>query len=503
MLDSVQAIDERIRDLVNEHELRDLRAQRNAFAPLCRLPVEVFVKILREYCSSRDLLAISTLCQSIRNTTHSQHTLWSRPPLAHAGIPDELAQLFIRRSGNALLTFTTNPFRYRMESYSSEQLECIASHLHRTKRLQMAVKEDVDVTAFMQSLHGAPSELMEQLSLSGEMEQLYLNGEIKTSCYLEITSALCGGQPRCLTSLTLKDIYLLGLPHTPSLRKLELLCVHCDYKVLRACLLSVNQLQQLRLGSLHLNHDNPSAVDPVELPCLQELCLGLYMSHALMILDLLPNPHTYFDLCVYISNSLVPAISPGDPTIQKAFSRSAQFWTSASEQSNYVTGVCRSCFYPFGDLLSAHSIEFGRSRHNFQPVPPEESNIPGVYFSIRVTDLLTNTEYIPLITDMHISVQDRDGDRKIQLDNSIDFDLCTGVERLELHIEVPWSSEASWQSRGALQELDKWIRKRNESGKPFASVCFLDCTPSIQLFFESLRDSQAARCVKWEDIIRD
>jgi hypothetical protein len=162
MLDSVQAIDERIRDLVNEHELRDLRAHRNAFAPLCRLPVEVFVKILREYCSSRDLLAISTLCQRIRNTTHSQHTLWSTPPLAHAGIPDELAQLFIRRSKNALLTFTTNPFRYRLGSYSSEQLEFIASQLHRTKRLEMVVQQDVNIDVFMQSLHSAPSELMQQ-----------------------------------------------------------------------------------------------------------------------------------------------------------------------------------------------------------------------------------------------------------------------------------------------------------------------------------------------------
>jgi hypothetical protein len=222
------------------------------------------------------------------------------------------------------------------------------------------------------------------------------------------------------------------------------------------------------------------------------------MSSVSVMLDLLPNPNTHLHMYISVPISQSSAPSFNDPIIQKALSRSAQFWTSVSAQSNFVTGLCRSWFYPQEGVWSAHYIKFGYSRHEYE-LPQEEANTPGVHVSIEVADLLTRAQYLSLITDMHITMQEYDGDRKVQLDTGIDFDLCPSVKRLKLQIKFCQVYDASWQSCGALQELDRWIRKRDASGKPLACVCFHGCTSSLQPFFESLRDSQAARCVKWED----
>jgi hypothetical protein len=132
VMPSVQELDARIRTL--ENEIRQLRTQRNAHMPLCRLPVELFVKIMG--CVSwRHLLIVRMICKGVQNLVDNAHILWSKPPLAYQGVPDELADLFIRRSGCAPLSFWGFENGLSQPDYSPRQLNMIVSQLHRMKRL--------------------------------------------------------------------------------------------------------------------------------------------------------------------------------------------------------------------------------------------------------------------------------------------------------------------------------------------------------------------------------
>jgi hypothetical protein len=144
-------------------------------------------------CSWKDLLSVNAVCRAMKHFRDADFTLWSSPPLAQEDVPDQVAEMFMCRSGTAPLTFSA--FEWPT-SHSAHQLEIIASQLHRTKHLGVLAYQNRGFASFLDSLYKTDMKDLEELILG----QSY---DLK-SHHLEITPSLCGGHLLHLISLKLK-----------------------------------------------------------------------------------------------------------------------------------------------------------------------------------------------------------------------------------------------------------------------------------------------------------
>jgi hypothetical protein len=478
-MNTIQEIDKRIRAL--EQELQSLKTQRNTLLPLCRLPVELFVKVLREYCSWKTLLVINATCKRFKQHTENEHVLWSIPPLAYyKQVPDNLAELFIRRSGSVPLTFSAVQGK-SMGNYRADQLNIIASQLHRAKKLEVVISDDVDCAAFMQSLHDTPTEHMKQLSLG----QWY-----GSSQPMDIHSTLGNGSLPDLVTLALFRVDLRGLPQMMSLQRLSLSRVGCNHEVLRTGLTGLNQLQQLRISHPDLDY-NGTVVDRVDLPNLQELHLDLDTSSLSAILDLLPNPQVSFTVFTTITaRASVPSLA--HPAAQKAISRVMQFWRVVSDRPTFGLVETNSWFDVASPPSGHHYVEM---RGQPDGLLGEDELMASI--TIEVGNLISASPYMADITKAHINMNE-DSHHVVYMHEGIDLDLLIGLKELTLKMTVGSSNPRIWRSRGALHDLQTWLEKRKHAGAPLTSVLFQNCTPDLWKWFEYLRDSSAALQVQWE-----
>jgi hypothetical protein len=448
----------------------------NARIPLFRLPVELLVKILRE-CSWRDLLAINSVCKTIKHLTDAAHVLWATVPLAYEGVPDKLAELFIRRSGSVPISFAV----YNIVEYSTHQLDVIASQLHRTKALHASTTEGTDLNNFMKILHSTRTDYMEDLSL---------RQSIGMSTRLEIGSTLCGGDLPRLDILSLDDVQIQGFPSAPLLKKLKLDETHCNIEVLKSGLMAFTQLQRLTISSLCLEHgSNYTPGEALVFPHLEKLRLDIDVSCLAILLNLLPDPFDTFELRVtQVDEATAPSLDNGD--VKKALSRLTKFWTERTS----LTKIASSSWFYAGGQFDSHKIYILRQDQH----PPSHAHDLLPLAEVQVVDLLYASPYLSQVKDLLVGL-DISEDFDIHIHHDVKLDHFTGVETLILedtsdHI---MANLKSWDTISTLQELDTFVEARKNSGASLASVIFRECSANFWSFFEHLRDSQAAHRVVW------
>jgi hypothetical protein len=489
IMTSLSEIDERIG--APERELRESRSLRNSHVRLCRLPAELFVKIVRECYSWKDLMTLNGLCRSIKQLTEGEPSLWSAPPLAHDGASDQLAELFIHRSGKTLLSFLRDGYYVDNQPYSAQQLSILMAQLHRTRKLQLVVGQAPDLGLFMETWFSVHNGGIEELSLSLSYE---LGGLAET-----VNFDLYGGHLQCLDSLHLRNMYFEGFLKAPSLQKLELHDITCDYESFRAGLSLMRCLKQLWISDVEMIYDGgPCKQDAIELPLLQQLKLRVDASDVMAILDRLPDPKMSFKIQIL---RLVEGVN--HPGIQQAISRVAQFWKAATGQSTFECGECLCRMQVLVDGPDrTHCIQFGRDynsglRGNIPEIP--EMMLHFLVYDLRATgtkpDILQAMSHL---TDLTIEM-DEDFGNTMHLHEHIDLDMFSGVERLVLSNKIDEKVVHSWPSHNALKELHTWIQSRKDAGAQLNSIVFRQCTSHLRSFFEELRDSQAAPEVQWEE----
>jgi hypothetical protein len=485
---SLYEIDKRIGAL--ERELRELRSLRNAHVPLCRLPAELLVKIVRECCSWKDLMTFNGLCRSIKQLTEGEPSLWSAPPLAHDGASDQLAELFIHRSGKTPLSFLRGGYYIDNKSYSAQQLNILMAQLHRTRKLQLVVGQATDFGLFIETWFSVHNGGIEELSLSISHE---FNGWVEA-----VDFNLYSGHFECLNSLHLRNMCLEGLPKAPSLQKLELHDIICDYEPLRAGLSLMRCLKQLWITDIEMVYDGgPCKPDAIELPFLQQLKLRVEALDVTAILDHLPNPQMSLKIQILLVEGM------NHPGIQQAISRAAQFWKAATGQSTFECGECLCRMHALVDGPNrTHCIQFGRDfdrglQGNIPEIP--EMMLHFLVYDLRATG--TNPDILQAmshLTDLTIEM-DEDFGNTMHLHEHFDLDIFSGVERLVLSNKIDEKVVHSWPSHDALKELHTWIQSRKDAGAQLNSIVFRQCTSHLRSFFEELRDSQAAPEVQWEE----
>jgi hypothetical protein len=447
----------------------------NARIPLCRLPVELLVKILCE-CSWKDLLAINSVCKTIKDLTDAAHVLWATVPLAYEGVPDQLAELFILRSGSVPLSFAV----YNIVEYSTHQLDVIASQLHRTKTLHASATEGTDFNTFMEILYSTRSDYM---------EDLFLHQSIRMSAPLKIRSALCGGDLPRLDILSLDYVRIQGFPSAPLLQKLKLDETQCDIEILKSGLMAFTQLQRLTISSLCLDHGSNYTGEALVFPHLEKLRLDIDMSCLAILLNLLPDPFDTFELRVtQVGEATAPSLDNRD--VQKALSRLTKFWTERTS----LTKIASSSWFYAGGQFDSHKIYILRQDQH----PPSHAHDLLPLAEVQVVDLLYASPYLSQVKDLLVGL-DISGDFDIHIHHNVKLDHFTGVETLILedtsdHIMADLKS---WDTISTLQELDTFVQARKNSGASLASVIFRECSANFWSFFEHLRDSQAAHRVIW------
>jgi hypothetical protein len=481
----------------------DVQLTRNSHAPICRLPVEVLVKILRTHCSWKELMAMTWVCKDLKTLVESAHILWSAPPLAHwrghgyKDVPDELTELFIRRSGSAPLTFSQPRMRgSHIVFYNAKQFSIIAEQLHRTKRLEVFVAEgSSEATAFMEHLNfGRPqSELLEELDVR------VFDKHYDPANYLDITYTFCGGTMRALTSCTLSGVRVLGLPLAPSLQVLELSDAQCDYTILRADLLALENLKKLSITLLDLNLDldldDNARVESIALPHLTELDLKAHISCLSVLLDLLPDPQNIFKIHVAEPEGIPAPPSLDDPTLVKALSRVAAFYKKATGASGFATGKAFSRLNRFGRILDEHYIKLGHVAEN----NASEDDEPVASVFCHVKDFLTPSSYLSQITELVINLNESE-DSMFRLHEDINLELFVAVESFTFENMNPETHPKifqAWPACFPLRDLKAWLDTRTASGRPLALVRFRECPARLRPFVEGLRRSQVTQ-VQWD-----
>jgi hypothetical protein len=484
IMKSLHEMDARISAL--ERELLSLKTQRNTFVPLCRLPAELLVKVLREYCSWKDLVTINILCRTFKELTEDEPILWSIPPLAHPGASDQLAELFIRRSGDVSLTFFNAQPIHKNRMYSAQQLGIIARQLERTKKL-IAVVNLGYCHPFMESLRARSINRMEELDL----EQ---NDDRNRGPHLAIQSDFCGGHPHRLTSLSLTNIRLCGLPNFPSLHTLGLRHIFCKQKVLGDVLSSINGIRHLSIDSIVLEYDDDDRFKAVDLPRLQDLRLHTDALHIPALMDFLPDPQASLDIRLFQSHLMMD-----HPEALKAISRASHFWKAATGQSTFEYGRCTSWVSPVEFRGGTHhGIEFGRD-----PDPSLGESIPQVVVHFNLKILPTKVDswrsYMCQITNLDIHLRILPGHSR-QTYQYINPNVLDGIKELTLSNETddPGPDDFDWHSHSVLKELYSWIQDRQAARRQLVTIIFQGCTSDLQQFFEELRDSRAASQVLWE-----
>jgi hypothetical protein len=482
IMKSLHEIDARISAL--ERELLSLKTRRNTFVPLCRLPVELLVKVLLKLCSWKELVTINSLCRSFKELTEGEPILWSIPPLAHQGASDQLAELFIRRSGEVPLTFfNEQPLYKNSRTYSARQLGIIAPQLERTKKL-IAVVNCGTSHHFMESLRTRSINRMEEL----ELKQNGYRGP-----HLAIESDFCGGHPHRLTSLSLTNIRLCGLPNFPSLHTLGLRHIFCTQKVLGNVLSSINRIRHLSIHRIELEYDDDDRFKTVDLPRLQDLKLHSDALRIPALMDFLPDPQASLDIRLFQSHLMMD-----HPEALKAISRASHFWKAATGQSTFEYERCTSWVSPVGVRTgNKHEIQFGRD-----PDPSLWESMPKVTVFFNTKILPTKDTWLPYmsqITNLVINLDIVPGHSR-QAYEHINLNMLYGVKDLSFlnEIDGPGSVDYDWRSHGVLEELYSWILDRQAAGTQLATIIFQRCTPHLRQFFEELRDSRAASQVLWK-----
>jgi hypothetical protein len=463
-----------------------LQTQRNNRNTLRNLPVELLVKILSR-CSWKDLLVLHSVCKYIQGVMNHEHTLWSTPPLGNRRVPDRVAELFIRRSGCAPLTFSTfQPEFGTTLPYKPRQFNIVESQLSRVKILKAVGNRGPAFTAFMEALHMAHTDFLEKLHVTQ-----YYDGDSTPS----VRSTLFSGQTRCLTSLKLGGVRIEGLPHAPSLHTLECHHIHVDFTNFQAALRPLTQLVRIKLAGVHLDPITiPLAVQPLHLPHLEELRVWVKVSSLSLWLDLLPDPTRYFNI---ICNESVDrdTLHFDHPSLQKALYRLTLFWKSVTGQSAFPDGSIDSHFYWPNDRVQTHNINLGYAYHRL----PKEDGEPGVFFSVEVVDILTASPYMAHITELSVEM-DNSAAQAIELHEYINLDLLTGVKAIMLEAKDHGPEDGfSWEEHVTLSELTAWIQKREEAENPIVYFIFQNCTPHFIPIYEHLVDTQALQHILWVD----
>jgi hypothetical protein len=268
------------------------------------------------------------VCQRRMQSYEAPHRCGVYPlvltPLAQEDVPDQVAEMFTRRSGTAPSTFSALEWP---TSYSAHQLEIIASQLHRTKHLGVLAYQDRGFASFLNNLYKTDMKDLEELILC----QSY---DLKTH-HLDITPSLCGGHPFHLISLKLKGFSIRGLPCAPSLQWLTLELARFSYEVLRTGLLSVHQLQELDIAAFQPDDQIHSRLllelVPVSLPCLKSLKIRVEIFCLSSLLSLLPDPQVTFKLDIY-GNDGAPAPPVDDFELNQAMARVMRFWEATTGQ---------------------------------------------------------------------------------------------------------------------------------------------------------------------------
>jgi hypothetical protein len=401
------------------------------------------VKFLRG-CSWKDLLSVNAVYRAMKHLTDAESTIWSSPLLAQEDVPDQVAEMFTRRSGTAPLTFSALEWP---TSHSAHQLEIIASQLHRTKHLGVLAYQDRGFASFLDNLYKTDMKDLKELILG----QSY---DLKTH-HLETTPSLCGGHLFHLISLKLKGFSIRGLPCAPSLQRLTLELARFSYEVLRTGLLSVHQLPELDIAAFQPDDQIHSRLllelVPVSLPCLKSLKIRVEIFCLSSLLSLLPDPQVTFKLDIY-GNDGASAPPVDDFELNQAMARVMRFWEATTGQpaswedsmftlfgSERRSGVMRSLAVDWGDRDSALN----------------QVNTSHAHVSFEVSYLLATTPYASQIKEMLVAVSISNNlDDQFLAD--IDLDLLANVKTLLVDCDVDEDTElVPWDSRAGIRQLEE------------------------------------------------
>jgi hypothetical protein len=475
--------------LMESEEILILKTEQNARMAFYRLPVELFVKILRD-CSWNDLLSIHTTSKGIKELMDQEHAIWSEPPIANTLVPDRIVDLFVKRSGSSsLLSFSTHE---GTTPCSSSQLDIILSQLHRTKELAISsIEYTSNLQTFLNTLHGTRADRLEELTLRSHRVPL------------EILPTLCGGTPHHLITLILSNFYIRGLPEALSLQRLDIHNSQCELQVLRAALLSLKQLRHIRLDEIWLYGTDRVQNEPVELPYLRELQLTVDIIYLSDHMDMLPDPKLHFSVIVSQDDD-DPSPSLTAPLLDKTLSRLERFWKSTTGQCAFPEGSSSSRFDSRGRQLDRHFIQLGRPQDCY----PSSSG-SGVFFSSPVINLLDASPFMSQITELLIILDER-MDRPLAIHEDIDFGLFTGAHKLSIKdIITGYYHDGSsyepptWNERHAVLEIYDWILQRYIGGSPITCVVFQEAPGYLRPFYEHLRHDPAVKEVIWEEKERE
>jgi hypothetical protein len=346
----VAEIDARI--VVLEQELHELRTRRNAFAPLCTIPSELIVHIVRliqitpehHYTNTTkpylypDIKYNGKWTRMMMTCQHLRHVIVEAPALwrlvdCHPG--SEWMQLCMKRRGSVPLDLIANTHVYQPDHKAVSDF---------------ARKRFSQCRAAYYSLHSKdPGEVFSHIieQPAPLMEHLQLSARSGLDSALTLTPMLLGGACSNLRTLTLKSLSEVkpDPPHFPALQRLELDVTWIKHvQHMSALFTLLERAPSLRELSLlrELDLDHEKVLDftgrTIYLPHLHTLRIADHIEHIHTYLDFLPEPALNFHVFVYEWTDEGIWSPPGSDPFISLFGRLSSFWLAKTGEDHFPGG---------------------------------------------------------------------------------------------------------------------------------------------------------------------
>jgi hypothetical protein len=347
-MNNLVELDARIKDL--ESELRQLKTRRNALTPLCRLPDELLVEIIRylqikdhtryEVVYDKQWTRITYACTHVREVAKAARPLWS---LIRCSQEPRWMDLCLERCGDTPIHLFIKQHYYARSS-DTPAVELAKDHFTRCRTAYIHINSN-----------GQASELTAMLEQSAPLLTELLVRSYKGP---RLTSKFLGGGAPLLKSLVLRELSGLEVPPSlPALEQLELSTAWMKDRSALTRLLTflanspalqeVTVMRPSPWENIREFFDDDCHLDPIKLPKLRLLCIHDDIKIVHMLLRALPDPAIHLEIVVlsrFRHQTDNPEIwSPPTSTyFAPVEARVSSFWNSRTGRTRLPNGRIQS-----------------------------------------------------------------------------------------------------------------------------------------------------------------
>jgi hypothetical protein len=298
-----------------------------------------------------------------------------------------------------------------------------------------------------------------------------------------------------LTSLRVSSTSLAELPTFPALQKLALSYTSIQDDNLYQLLMSSPQLSDIDFDVLNLSQWHGHIIRPAHLPRLRNLSVTVFNPEEIVpTLSIVPNPS--HKLNIAIKNVIGPWEISDD--IQTILDRVEEFRDSALSGTSLAPVLIATAW---ARAISGHDEGVPVSL----ALRDTWDKTPSLICTWDRAVIMRTDPFLNSVTAIHVR-------HKTLRDGGVDtspLDICPNAENLVIRKEARDAWDETIQDRDEVErelkktahDLDEYIRKRRDEGRPFKSftveVPWGETSASWRSMFERLVAEYGSECVTW------